>query len=73
MQIQYAAGDALVAIEIFTRLVHDKLTPPHSERDVRQKALSICQGIVDVPYSHKSAGVKVSSRAYPAAPQYAGC
>ena len=60
VQIQYAAADALVAIKIFTKLVHDRLASglgsQYTERDIRQKSLSLCQGIVDVNFSIKAAG-----------------
>ena len=57
-QIKYAAGDALVGIEIFSKLleskaVHQTSAQPTTDLEIWRKALSACQGIVDVNFSSK--------------------
>lgn len=51
LQVQYAAADALVAVRIFAQLLKVKVGKGLDEAGAWQKAQSVCQGVVDVPYS----------------------
>lgn len=54
-QIDYAAGDVLLSVQIFDQTVRDRLTltsyRPGWYRRLRAETLAACEGLVDVPFS----------------------
>ncbi|XP_077546846.1 exonuclease 3'-5' domain-containing protein 2-like [Haemaphysalis longicornis] len=81
-QVNYAAADVLLSVQIFDQVVRDRLAltsyRPGWYRRLKDRTLAACDGLLDVPFSKPDRGLKLekspdSSNEGPSTPKKLGC